>query len=330
MSLEQLAQRATAAVDAREDGGLFRLFSLFERMPGIAAITDCDGALLYMNLAGRAMCDIGRNTNLAGESLFDHYSPESRQALRDRVFPAAMRNAIWCGETTLISARGQTIPLWQVTAYQRDAGSASGLLATLAWDISSRKELERNLWHQATHDALTGLPNRALLMDRLTQAIHGAQRSTHFTAVLLMDVDGFKGINDTYGHEVGSQVLAELAVRLYSCVRSCDTIGRYGGDEFVFVLCDLKHSSEVDQVVHRMRNALATPFIVGEHRLQIGASVGVAIHPDDGNDAASLLHHADQTMYRAKARRETPRHERLRAVPKEIGPTVNCDVEATV
>ena len=325
-----MAQRAPAPVVAREGDSLLRLLALFERMPGIAAITDCDGRLLYMNLAGRAMCDLGRNASLAGESLFDHYSPESRQALRDRVFPAALRNGIWCGETVLIAALGQTIPLWQVTVFQRDAESPRGLLATLAWDISSRKELERSLWHQATHDALTGLPNRALLMERLTQAIHGAQRTAHFTAILLMDVDGFKGINDTYGHEVGNQVLAELAVRMYSCVRACETIGRYGGDEFVFVLPELKHSGEVDQVVHRIRSALATPFIAGEHRLVVGASIGVALHPDNGDDAASLLHHADQTMYRAKSRHGTPRQMHPGAVPKDIGPTVNCNVVATV
>lgn len=325
-----MASRVASAAVARNDESLFHLFSLFERMPGIAAITDCDGQLRYMNLSGRAMCDLGRNASLAGESLLDHYSPESRLALRDRVFPAALRNGIWCGETMLIGALGQTIPLWQVTVSQRDAGSQRNLLATLAWDISTRKELERNLWHQATHDALTGLPNRALLMDRLTQAIHSAQRTSHFTAILLMDVDGFKGINDTYGHEVGNQVLAELAVRLYSCVRACDTIGRYGGDEFVFVLSELGHSGEVEQVMHRIRGALATPFIAGGHRLLVGASIGVAIHPDDGSDATSLLHHADQTMYRAKSRHGTPRREPPRAVPEVIGPTVNCDVVTTV
>jgi diguanylate cyclase (GGDEF)-like protein len=326
MSPELMMPRTQAAASAGESGGLLRLFTLFEHMPGIAAVSDCDGRLLSMNQTGRMLCDLGRHASLEGLSLLDHYSPASREILRLRAYPAAMRNGVWCGETELAAGRGQSVPLWQVTAFQRGTGTSPDLLATLAWDVSSRKEMERNLWHQATHDALTGLPNRALLMDRLTQAIHGAQRTAHFTAVLLMDVNGFKAINDTHGHEIGNQVLAELAVRMYSCVRACDTVGRYGGDEFVFILCELRSSGEVEQVMQRIRTALETPFIAGPQRLRVGASIGVAIHPDHGEDAASLLHHADQTMYRAKMSHAAPLQSHERAVPKDIGPTVNCAV----
>lgn len=314
---------------AREPGSLFGLFALFDRMPGIAAITDGDGGLLYLNAAGRDLCDIGRNAGLAGQSLLDRYAPVSQAAMRERVFAAAMRNGIWCGETALAGGQGQTVPLWQVTLHHRDAGAGSGLFATLAWDISSRKDLERNLWHQATHDALTGLPNRALLMDRLTQALHGAERAVSFTAVLLMDLDGFKAINDTHGHEAGNLVLSELAVRLYSCVRAGDTVGRYGGDEFVFILCELANSAEVDQVVRRIHQALAVPIVTGDLQLRVDASIGIAIHPDDGADAASLLAHADKSMYRAKAG-ERPRRSRLRLVPKRTGPTGRRNVEMSV
>lgn len=321
--------------DAREAAGLvslFGLFSLFDRMPGIAAITDRDGGLLYLNGAGRTLCDIGRGAPLAGESLLDRYSGAAREFVLTRVIPCAVRNGFWCGETALAGGRGQVIPLWQVTVFHRDRDTGRELLATLAWDISTRKDLERNLWHQATHDALTGLPNRTLLMDRLAQAIHGAQRSAHFTAALLMDVDGFKDINDSLGHETGNQVLSELAVRLYSCVRAGDTVGRYGGDEFVFILCDLHSSEEVEQVVQRVREAMRTPFFVGDLPVYVGASIGVAIHPDDGADAASLLRHADQAMYRMKESRGTPRRSQAARHGGSLafGSAEQCDVLATV
>ena len=307
-----------------EHESLFGLFTLFDRMPGIAAITDREGALLYLNAAGRAMFDLGRSASLAGTSLLDRYTPQSRDLLRKRVIPTAIAGGIWCGETALTGDQGQTIPLWQVTVFHRDAGPQGGMLSTLAWDISAQKDQERDLWHQATHDALTGLPNRALLMDRLTQAIHGAQRTAHFTAVLMMDVDGFKAINDGYGHETGNQILSELAVRMYSCVRSCDTVGRYGGDEFVFILCEQKSTQEVRPVIDRIRSALSTPFIAGNRSFIVGASIGIAIHPEHGNDADSLLQFADLSMYRAKERRD-PQHQRESL--EKFGPTVKCNVE---
>jgi len=310
--------------------GLLEMFSHFERMPGIAAITDREGALVYLNAAGRGMFDLGRAASLSGISILDRYTPASRELLRNRVFPAAIRNGIWCGETTLAGSHGQPVPLWQVTIFHRDAGPEGSLLATLAWDFSSQKDMERDLWHQATHDALTGLPNRALLMDRLTQALHSAQRTPHFTAVLLMDVDGFKDINDGYGHETGNQILAELAVRMYSCVRACDTVGRYGGDEFVFILCELKSSDEVEQVLRRIESALAVPFVAGGRSFCVGASIGVAIHPDDGADAASLLQFADMNMYRAKERQGPHSSERPRRSPNEFGPTVRCNPELII
>lgn len=321
---ESVARDALAAGVLERDS-LFSVFRMFDRMPGIAAITDREGSLLYMNAAGRGMFDLGRAASLTGVSILDHYAPASRDLLRNRVFPAAIRDGIWCGETALVGDYSQSIPLWQVTAFHREAG----LLTTLAWDFSSHKDMERNLWHQATHDALTGLPNRALLMDRLTQAIHGAQRTPHFTAVLLMDVDGFKDINDGYGHETGNQILAELAVRMYGCVRACDTVGRYGGDEFVFILCELKAASEVEQVLNRIRSALAAPFTAGARSFYVGASIGVAIHPDHGSDAGSLLQHADSKMYRAKERHGTQRHGLAHVPLKLFGPTVNCEVEAS-
>lgn len=303
---------------------LLGLFTLFDRMPGMAAISDCEGALLYLNAAGRAMFDLDRGASLAGASILDRYTPQSRDLLRNRVFPTAIAGGIWCGETALTDDRGQSIPLWQVTVFHRDAGPQGGMLSTLAWDISAQKDQERNLLHQATHDALTGLPSRHLVMDRLSQAIDSAQRTADFTAVLMMDVNGFKAINDGYGHETGNQILSELAVRLYSCVRSCDTVGRYGGDEFVFILCELKSAQEVRPVIDRIRNALSTPFIAGERSFSVGASIGIAIHPEHGSDAGGLVQYADQAMYRAKQQRD---HQDARRPQEKIGPTVKCNVE---
>lgn len=334
LMLKQAQDVAQAASRARDGTGLlslFGLFALFDRMPGIAAITDRDGGLLYLNAAGRRLCDIDRGATLAGESLLTRYPATTREIILNRAFPCAVRNGFWCGETALLGTDGQTLPLWQVTVFHRDRDTGRELLATLAWDMSTQKDLERSLRHQATHDALTGLPNRALLMDRLTHAIHAAQRKTHFTAVLLMDLDGFKEVNDRLGHEIANQVLSELAVRLYGCVRACDTVGRYGGDEFVFILCELGNAAEVEQVEERIRQALEMPFFVGDVPVRVGASIGVAIHPDDGDDAASLLRRADEAMYRAKESRGALRRQLTqRGAPLVFGPTERCDVQATV
>jgi diguanylate cyclase (GGDEF)-like protein len=174
-------------------------------------------------------------------------------------------------------------------------------VAVVFRDISADKAHQEKLRSMATHDALTGLPNRFLLRDRLSQATQRAARSGDKVAMLLLDLDRFKEINDTLGHDVGDALLVEVGQRLRRCVRGYDTVARMGGDEFVVVLGDLAAGEQADMVGRRILTALEAPVGVVGRSLQARASVGVALFPADGHNLETLLKAADLAMYAAKA-----------------------------
>lgn len=154
--------------------------------------------------------------------------------------------------------------------------------------------------HLAHHDALTGLPNRMLLQDRLRQALVLARRQGTQLAVLFMDLDRFKNINDSLGHTIGDRLLQSAAQRLVDCVRHSDTVSRQGGDEFVALLSNIKHAEDAALIAQNMLTTLAVPHRIDHHELHVPASIGISIYPSDGQDAESLLMHADSAMYHAK------------------------------
>src|SRR5450755_165338 len=168
-------------------------------------------------------------------------------------------------------------------------------------DVSMARALSLKMYHLAQHDGLTDLPNRMLLDDRLAQAITLCHRNQQKLAVLFLDLDRFKHINDTLGHDFGDRVLRNAAQRLLQCVRSSDTVSRQGGDEFVIVLSEIAHSQDAEGCAAKILSALSAPVRIDEHDLYITASIGIATYPDDGNDAETLLKHADLAMYHAKA-----------------------------
>jgi len=171
-----------------------------------------------------------------------------------------------------------------------------------AFDISDRKRAEDRYQHLATHDALTDLPNRALLLDRLGHAIRNAERQHSHVAVLFIDLDGFKAVNDSYGHQAGDELLRAVALRLTAAVRDADTVARLGGDEFVVVLEAWYTLDEVSAIADKLRQALLPVFELGGRSIQQLASIGISVYPDDGLDSATLLDKADRVMYRAKQR----------------------------
>jgi diguanylate cyclase (GGDEF)-like protein/PAS domain S-box-containing protein len=181
-----------------------------------------------------------------------------------------------------------------------DAGQVRGYRGT-ALDITERKRAEHRIEELATRDPLTGLPNRLLLGDRLAQGLLSAQREGDLLAVLFIDLDHFKNVNDTLGHQVGDLLLKEVARRLGGVVRKGDTLSRLGGDEFVIVLEGLKAPDDAGQVAQKILNALGQPFVLDGHMLSTAGSVGVAIYPSDGADATTLMRHADTAMYAAKS-----------------------------
>ena len=169
-------------------------------------------------------------------------------------------------------------------------------------DVTEKLQAEERIRDLAFHDALTGLPNRLLLSDRLEQAIATADRNSSKVGVLFLDLDNFKNVNDTFGHKVGDELLKQVGKRLGACLRSNDTLARYAGDEFVAVLMDLKDPTEAANIASRMLESVAEPFDMAGKSARIGVSIGIAVYPEDGAEPNTLLNHADTAMYRAKGR----------------------------
>jgi diguanylate cyclase (GGDEF)-like protein/PAS domain S-box-containing protein len=167
-------------------------------------------------------------------------------------------------------------------------------------DITERRNLESSLEHQALHDPLTGLANRTLFFDRLNQAILSAHRDRRDVALVILDVDGFKAVNDARGHATGDNLLKELAARLNGGVRATDTAARLGGDEFACILPRVAGRESAERLVSKLMRALRRSYSLGRQTIHVGVSGGVALHPDDGDDADILIRHADSAMYSAK------------------------------
>jgi len=167
-------------------------------------------------------------------------------------------------------------------------------------DITERQRYEETIRHQAFHDSLTGLPNRMLFKDRLTLAIAHAKRNKQMLAVLFLDLDRFKLINDTLGHDMGDQLLKCIAERLTGCVREDDTVARLGGDEFTILLPEITQVESVAKVAQKILEMIREPLVIEDHELYITTSIGIVLYPNDGEDAETLLKNADTAMYRAK------------------------------
>ena len=182
----------------------------------------------------------------------------------------------------------------------RRANGAVEFFVTVVEDITERKQAEDRLQDLAQSDALTGLPNRALLADRLRQAVLRAGRDHTLIGVMLVDLDRFKRINDTLGHTVGDHLLRDVAARLRQCVRECDTVSRQGGDEFAILLPDLATNDNAAWVAQRMLDAVAQPCQLGDHELHATCSIGISLYPRDGQNTDVLLRNADIALYRAK------------------------------
>lgn len=183
-----------------------------------------------------------------------------------------------------------------------DFAQATGFVI-LMHDITELKRVEKKLFYYATHDSLTELPSRFLLNDRLRNAIARAVRYNHFIAVVLMDLDNFKEVNDTYGHWAGDILLQEVAKRLSKNVRESDTVARYGGDEFVIVLTDIDDMVHVPKIVSRIVDSISNPIYLGGNKIEVSSSFGISIFPKDGNDIDTLLKVADVRMYKSKNER---------------------------
>jgi diguanylate cyclase (GGDEF)-like protein/PAS domain S-box-containing protein len=268
------------------------------------ACTDMSGNLTFLNFVaekltgwsrqeaeGRPMAEIFRILDTANREIIAN--PMDIAVRRDRTvhLPA---NSI------LVRRDGFEIPIEDSVAPIHDReGQAAGAVIVFR-DVSAARALAVQMTHSAEHDYLTGLPNRMLLNDRISQAIVLAPRHMKHVALLFLDLDGFKHINDSLGHPTGDKLLQSISERLIDCVRASDTVSRQGGDEFVVLLSEVEQSEDPAITARRMLEAVAQPHSIDHHDLHVTASIGVSVYPDDGLDAETLIKNADTAMYQAK------------------------------
>lgn len=263
-------------------------------------ITEADGRIIDVNQAF---------TRITGYSRAEAIGSNPRllnSGRQDKAYYAAMWRALaedghWYGEVWNRRKNGEVYAeLLTITAVRDTQGNPRQYVALFS-DITSLKEHEKQLEHIAHYDALTNLPNRVLLADRLHQAMAQAQRNGRRLAVAYLDLDGFKAINDTHGHQAGDQLLIAVGTRMKQALREGDTVARLGGDEFVAVLLDMNDEKTTFATLNRLVTAASQPVQAGDLTLQVSASVGVTFYPQDEEvDADQLLRQADQAMYRAK------------------------------
>ena len=252
--------------------------------------------------ANAAFCDMtGQNlTALAGRRLEDVLESLDQEDLWPHIWQSVQAQGRWSGEIALRAGSGEPSASWMsLSAVTDDTGNTShyvGVLTNITQLIAHQKQLER----VAFHDALTGLPNRLFLSEHMRQAIAGARRQREFLAVCYLDLDGFKAVNDAFGHAAGDQVLQEVAARCQVVLRSNDTMARIGGDEFVILLGDLRHPSNCNGLLDRLLAEVRRPIALGDQQVCVTVSIGVALFPNDDADPETLLHYADLAMYQAK------------------------------
>ena len=223
----------------------------------------------------------------------------------DKVFFAAMWHQLsnadnWQGEISNKRKNGEIYPNWLTISAVRNSDNLITHFVAVFSDISSLKHAQARLDHQAHHDPLTNLPNRLLFENRLCEVLADQRRNGQRSAVLFLDLDRFKNINDSLGHPVGDLLLKGIATRLKEQLRDVDTVARLGGDEFIILLPGLKQTNDAQMIAHKLLACFNAPFLAGEHELFISASIGTSVFPDDGDDVATLVKNADLAMYHSK------------------------------
>jgi len=289
----------TALIEAQEQ--VNRLASIAENTADLVGVIDGKGWVIWANEAARIMHGIDlESTPLHSTKL---YTQESIDRFLERILPMLLSGERWSGELDMITADGRVISIWQNMAPQFDPEGELVSIAAVGRDLTERKRHEADLAHRATHDALTGLPNRALLLDRLEHVVDHVRTSVkEEVALLFIDLDRFKSVNDDLGHDVGDELLRVVSDRLAGALRTIDVVARLGGDEFV-VLCPGLGRAEAEEVALRLlRTVSTTPVVVAGRQIEVTASVGVTVATGSAvQHAEGLLREADAAMYQAKA-----------------------------
>ncbi len=288
-SFRDVTAKHTAEEALRDSELRYRL--LFEQNAAGVCVTKLDGEIVDCNVTFASMLGYDRAELIGNKIALLHERPAERAEIELMLQQAKTVNSV---ETELRRKTGGSLYVLQNLTLAGDR-----IHMTVA-DISDRKRAEEQIEFHAYHDVLTHLPNRKLFTDRLSQNLTHARRTGKPLAVMFVDLDHFKSINDTLGHTAGDELLLEMARRLRGCVREDDTVARLGGDEFTIILSELRHPEDAVTVAEKIIKAVQKSITIGGMPIDVSASIGIALYPVDGNDPESLLRNADSAMYRAK------------------------------
>jgi diguanylate cyclase (GGDEF)-like protein/PAS domain S-box-containing protein len=286
--------RARAADEERA-----RLVDILEKTSDYVGMSDVEGKLIYLNIAGRKLVGLAADAPLG--VLTDVHPEWAHSMAETDGRPAAIRDGHWQGESAMIGPDGSEIPVSQVIVAHRGASGEIKYFSTIARDIRDRKAYEARIEYLANYDDLTGLPNRSLLRDRTEQAIAHARRAGRPCALLVINLDRFKLVNDSYGIAAGDALLKMVSERLSTVAREGDTVARLSADTFVLLAVDLARPGNALAVATKVQEIMSEPFIVGDKSVHAPLSIGASTFPVDGEEFDLLLRNADAAMHRVKA-----------------------------
>jgi len=285
------------AENALRDNEL-RLQSLVDYAPVCMHELDPAGRIVSINAQGARQFGTSYGKETIGRQFVDHVAPWDQKRVSDLLTQAARGRVCQFEYSSIVDGRARVLSTSLVPL--RDDDDRVTKLLGYSQDITARKTSEQQLVHRAEHDSLTDLPNRGLFMDRLRSGIARAKRNNQPLALLFVDLNDFKPVNDLHGHQTGDRLLRVVAQRLIAAVREVDTVARVGGDEFAVILEAVTDIEDATAVAEKISESIGEPFSIDSRTLNIGASTGIAMYPCDGDEVSALLHHADAEMYRAK------------------------------
>jgi|GEM_PF-1110799 len=295
----ELARRTQLALEASQRHSVARLLAFIRQAPVSVAIFD--RAMVYLAVSDRWLEEHGRvEADLIGRRQYEVYPdlPESWRQIHQRALAGEMiRND---GDLWVQADGERRWQRWAVVPWTDEAGAIGGIIIS-SENITAAKRDEERIVHLATHDSLTDLPNLVLMKDRVRQAIELARRKQCQFALLLLDLDHFKFVNDGYGHAFGDAVLKAAGLRIQSMLRAGDSVARLGGDEFLVLIADMNKRADAYVVAQKLLEGFRKPFAIQGREVFLTASIGVSVYPQDGSDGEQLMSNADIAMYRAKA-----------------------------
>ncbi len=297
---KDISERKRSEQALRESEEQYR--RLVELSPdGIALVVD--SAYVFVNAAGYRLLGVTEPCRILGKPFVDAFHPDSKERVMQRIQQLAHQTGSmpW-QEEKILRFDGREVEVELAGVPFSFAGKPA--MQIIFRDISDRKQIEERLKRLALYDELTGLPNRSLFYDRVRQLLEMAKRNHYILALLYIDLDRFKQVNDTLGHEMGDLLLKEVSRRLTSVTRKADTVARIGGDEFVGICGKIEASGDATVIARKISDVLSQPFFLRDNECTIGASIGISLYPEDGEDMETLLNKADAAMYQVKQNRK--------------------------